>query len=286
MKRGGFGVQTDLARFTQKVVTVAQKAVVGSPGPAINKGECGYADWVIVSIHALREYLNQPYRRLMEILYEMPRIAQILDLRPSELPHYSTVCARKQELKMRIWRTFLDLTIELNDLGEIQAIDATGMDRIAASQHYANRTDYTFKAVKTTVLVDCSTGVILDIHCSMTKPHDSQVGWQVLKRNLENLSTITADKGYDWWLLRNKLRAEGVKPLIRAREFGWEGIAENVLMNDKTYHQRSNVESVFFSLRRRFGGRLRARTWFGQFRELVLKCAVRNVELSVSALNT
>ena len=184
---------------------------------------------------------------------------------------------------MGIWRTFLGLTIGLHELGEIQAIDATGVDRIAASQHYANRTNYTFRAVKTTILVDCSTGVILDIHCSMTQPHDSRVGWQLLKRNLDKLSTITADKGYDWWLLRNKLRAEGVKPLIRAREFGWEGIAENVLMDDKKYHQRSNVESVFFALRQRFGGTLRARTWFGQFRELVLKCAVRNVELAVKA---
>jgi len=94
------------------------------------------------------------------------------------------------------------------------------MDRIAASQHYAKRTNYTFKAVKTTILVDCATGSILDIHCSMTQPHDSQVGWQLLKRNLANLSIATADKGYDWWLLRNRWRAEGVKPLNRAREFG------------------------------------------------------------------
>ena len=272
---------TELARFTEKVVTVAQKAVVGSPAPAVSKGETGYADWVIVSIHALREYLDQPYRRLMEILYEMPRITRILGLRPSTLPDFSTVCGRKQELEMPIWRTFLGLTIGLHDLGEVQAIDATGVDRIAASQHYANRTNYTFRAVKTTMLVDCSTGTILDIHCSTTQPHDSQVGCQLLKRNLDKLSTLTADKGYDWWLLRNKLRAEGVKPLIRAREFGWEGVAENLLMDDTTYHQRSNVESVFFALRQRFGGTLRARTWFGQFRELVLKCAVRNVELAL-----
>jgi IS5 family transposase len=79
----------------------------------------------------------------------------------------------------------------------------------------------------------------------------------VLKRNLDDLSIITAEKVYDWWLLRNKLRAEGVKPLIRAREFGWEGIAENALIDDTTYHQRSNVESVFFTLRQRFGGTLR-----------------------------
>ena len=96
---------------------------------------------------------------------------------------------------MGVWRRFLDLTSELHNLGEIQAIDATGVDRIAASQHYAKRTNYMFKTVKTTILMDCSTGTILDIHCSMTQPHDSQVGWQLLKRNLDNLSIITTDKG-------------------------------------------------------------------------------------------
>jgi len=127
-------------------------------------------------------------------------------------------------------------SVRLYDLGEIQAIDANGVDRIAASQHYANRTKYTFKAVKTTVLVKCSTGVVLDIHCSMTQLHESQVGWQLLRRNPDTLSILTADKGYDWWLLRNKLRFESVKPLIRAREFGWAGMAENVLMDDRTHH--------------------------------------------------
>jgi len=42
---------------------------------------------------------------------------------------------------MDIWRTFLKLTIDLHELDEIQGIDASGMDRIAASQPYANRTN-------------------------------------------------------------------------------------------------------------------------------------------------
>jgi len=91
---------TELARFTRKVVSLAQIAVAGPPAPAVRKGEGGYANWVIVSIHAFREYLDQPYRRLMDILYEMPRISNILGLRPVELPDFSTVCGRKQELKM------------------------------------------------------------------------------------------------------------------------------------------------------------------------------------------
>ena len=274
-----------IARFTHRIVSLSQKAVVGRQEPAFRPGEGGYADWVIVSIHGLRVYLDHPYRRLMDVLSEMPRITRILGLEPSELPDFSTVCARYQQLKMSWWRILLRLSAELHELGEIQAVDATGMDRISASQHYAKRTNYTFKAIKTTVLIDCSTGVILDIHCSMRQPHDSQIGWQILKRNLDQLSIVTADKGYDWRLLRHRLRAEGVTPVIKYREFGWEGVANNALIDEDTYHQRSNVESTFFALRRKYGEIVRSRTWYGQFRELVLKCAVRNVELALGRSN-
>jgi IS5 family transposase len=159
------------------------------------------------------------------------------------------------------------------------------MDRVAASQHYAKHTNYTFKAVKTTALIDYKTGSILDIHRSMTQLHDSQIAWQLLTRNLDKLSVLTADKGYDWELLRHKLRSEGVKPVIKYREFGWHGVANNVLIDDTIYHQRSNIEATFFALRRKYGEIVRARTWFGQLRELVLKCTVRNVELALDRSN-
>jgi hypothetical protein len=81
----------------------------------------------------------------------MPRIARILSLEPFELPDFFTVCARMQSPKMPLWRDFLRLSAELYDTGGIQAIDATGVDRIAASQ----QTNYTFRAVKTTALIDC-----------------------------------------------------------------------------------------------------------------------------------
>ena len=278
-------MNSNLARFTKKVVALAQKAVVGNPKPAVQKGFSGYADWVIVSIHGLKTYLDLPYRRLLDVLHEMPRIAEILDLEVSQLPDFTTVCARMQELKMPLWRDFLRLSAKLHDIGEIQAIDATGMDRVAASQHYAKRTNYTFRAVKTTALIDCETGAILDIHCSMKQPHDSQVGWQLLKRNIDKLTKVAADKGYDWELLRHKLRSEGVKPVIKYREFGWHGVANNVLLDDTIYHQRSNIEATFFALRRKYGEIVRARSWYVQIRELVLKCAVRNVELALSDSN-
>lgn len=114
----------------------------------------------------------------------------------------------------------------------------------------------------------------------MKQPHDTQVGRQVLSRNLNRLQTVTADKGYDWDGLREALRQADVRPVIKHREFCPLDMAHNARHDDDIYHQRSIVEAVFFALKQRYGDTLRARTWFGQFRELVLKAAVRNIELA------
>ena len=91
----------------------------------------------------------------------MHGIVEKPDLEPSELPDFTTVCARKQQLKMTVRRTLLRLSADLRDTGDVQAIDATGFDRHSASRHYVNRTDYTFRPVKATALVDCEASIIL-----------------------------------------------------------------------------------------------------------------------------
>jgi IS5 family transposase len=281
VKRDGLGVQTKTSRFAETVVSLSKKAVAGEPAPAYRPGKDGYADWVILAVQGFKEYLAHDYRTLMDVLREMPRVAESLDLTVKTLPHFSTVCARKQAIPMNRWRAILDASVELYELGDVQASDAIGVDRVQASQHYAKRTGYTFEAVKTTLLIDCETSAILDIHCSMKQPHDTQIGWQVLVRNFDDLTAIAADKGYDWEHLRTKLRAEGVTPLIPQRDPGFRGWARNLLIRDREYNQRSNAESVFFGLRQRYGETLWARTWFGQFRELVMKSAVRNIERAI-----
>lgn len=136
------------------------------------KGDSGYADWVIVTLHGLREHLDHPYRRLLDVLREMPGIVAELGLTVEQFPDFTTVCARMQELRIAVWRGLLRLSTVLHNLGDAQAIDATGFDPHSANGHYANRVDYPFKSVKITVVVDCDTSVILDVHCSM-KQHYS-----------------------------------------------------------------------------------------------------------------
>lgn len=45
MKREDECVPSKLARFTDRIVSLAQKAVAGEPAPAYDPGGNGYADW-------------------------------------------------------------------------------------------------------------------------------------------------------------------------------------------------------------------------------------------------
>ena len=61
------------------------------------------------------------------------------------------------------------------------AIDASGFQRGQASHHYRKRTDYSFQAMKTTLLVDTESLSVMDVHLiservfSMLKADDSEI---------------------------------------------------------------------------------------------------------------
>jgi IS5 family transposase len=247
----------------------------------VQKGAGGYADWVMLSILSLEERSGQTYRSVIGLLAAMPAGREHLDLTRRQLPDPSTVCKAMDRLTMALFRSLLQRPTTLHDLGSVAAIDASGFDRVTASHRYATQTDYQFRSLKTTLLVDCSTGVILDVHCVTTKPHDTKIGWQVLRRNIGRFTTITADKGYDWTDLRTMLRAHRVRPVIKHREFDSLDKAHNARLDDQVYHRRSVVETVFRVLKQRYGDRLRSRCWYRQFREFTLKWAVKNIDDSL-----
>jgi hypothetical protein len=123
-------------------VSLAKKATGDRSEPAVQRGEGGFADWVIVTIHALREFESSSYRALHDELSQMGDVIEKLDVETSELPDFTTVCAPYQELRMAVWRALLRHSAELLQPGEVHAIDATGFDRQGASRQYANRTNY------------------------------------------------------------------------------------------------------------------------------------------------
>lgn len=140
----------------------------------MQKGEGGYAGWIIVDLHGLREYLDHLYRGLLDVLQEMSGIVLIFGLLVDELQDFIPVCAQIGPRDADIGSP-IAVNPELLEPGDVQVLDATGFDLINTSQHFAQRTNYIFGSLKKTALVDCSTSGSLDIHCSMKRPHDIQI---------------------------------------------------------------------------------------------------------------
>jgi len=122
----------------------------------------------------------------------------------------------------------------------------------------------------------------MDLHCTTKKRHDTQLGWRVVLWNTGDLHSLPGDKGYDWMALREKLRDNGVRPLLKHREFRPVDHAHNARIDGPRYRKRALCESVFSSIKRTLGDAVRARAWYRESREFVLKCAVHNIKRSVT----
>ena len=270
-----------ISRFTSKAVTLAKNAVGGRGEVAAPEGGGGFADYAVVSLHCLRIYLAKPYREALDLLSEMPQILAEIGLEKADLPDHSTLVKAFDRLKMAVWRVLLRLSAQLHEPSGHAAMDATFFDREHASKHYCRRTNYRVQTLKTTALVDTASQAVLDVHCTTEKRHDTQLGWQLARRNAGELHSLAADKGYDWQQLRDTLREEGVRPLIKHREFRPIDCAHNARIDGSLYGQRALSEAVFSTIKRTLGHAVRARAWYREFREIVLMCVVYNIKRAV-----
>ncbi|SFR36671.1 IS5 family transposase [Halogeometricum limi] len=223
---------------------------------------------------------NTTYRMLLDELIEMPRIRRAIDL--EELPSPSTLCKAFNRLNMAVWRVLLNLSVTLLPTNGIVGIDASGFDRSHASKHYTKRTKLTIQQLKVTVLVDTRANAIIDVHVTTTRKHDSQIAPSLIKRNTDEVVVLLGDKGYDDQKIRTLAHEQDVRPLIKHRTFSSLHKAWNARIDATLYGQRSQNETVNSRLKRKYGAFVRSRRWWKQFRELVIKCVVHNVERALA----
>ncbi len=224
------------------------KAVVANPDESADpKGEGGFAEWAMLTVHALRSELGKSYRVEVDLLPEMPGVLEEIGL--TRLPHYTVLRTWFEQIPTATWRAFLGASAEKRT-GHA-AIDSTGFDHDQPNRHYANRTNYRVRALKVTALVDVETLYITDIDSTTSKKHDAKIGPQVAQRNAGDLRSLAADRGYDAKASRDELRENGIRPLIKHRINNPLDHAHNARMDGDRYHKRSMSETVFSSINAR-----------------------------------
>jgi IS5 family transposase len=112
----------------------------------------------------------------------------------TELPTPSTLCKAFDGLDIAVWRVLLNLSVTLLPTNGVIGIDASGFDSSHASKHYTKRTKLTIQQLGVMLLVDTRSNVIIDLHVTTTRKHDSQIALSLIKRKTGKWRAFSATK--------------------------------------------------------------------------------------------
>ncbi|MFC7251441.1 IS5 family transposase [Halomicroarcula sp. GCM10025324] len=264
--------KSQLLRFVEQAYHLARRALARYSSKFSKRRYTLHQHIVLLCLKVRK---NTSYRTLLDELIELPRIRRAIEL--EELPSTSTLCKAFNRLDMAVWRVLLNLSVALLPTNGVVGIDASGFDRSHASKHYTKRAKLTIQQLKVTLLVETRSNSILDVHVTTTRKHDSKIAPSLIKRNTGEVAVLLGDKGYDDQKIRALAREDGVRPLIKHREFSPLHKAWNARQDADLYGQRSQNETVNSRLKRKYGAFVRSRLWWKQFRELVIGCLTHNI---------
>jgi IS5 family transposase len=282
VKREEGGVSRTLFRFVKQVASLAQKCSAAGLMKVSNPIGCGFAAWKHVVLHYLRIHEEKSYAGVVDLASEMDRVRALLNLGRWDFPSPSALYRSFNRAPMSLWRGLLNRSTQLLDRSGHAAIDSTFFERNQASTHYLRRIDRSVETLKITFLIDTADQAILDVHCSAKWPNDAVVGPKLTSRNSYNMVSLAADKGYDSTAFRDQLRENGVRPLIKHRIYKPIDHAHNARMDADRYNQRSLTETVNSVIKRSILDSVHSRTWFRQFREIILAATVHNIKRSIT----
>lgn len=262
----------DLQEFVWQAYDLAQRSV---PKYSTKYSRKDFTQHQLITLNLIRIKCDWTYRQTIGWFRWMTPLRDHLEL--DTMPDHTTLYHAFDRMSLTIGRLLSDESLDPFDLSGFSGIDATGFERSVASQYYAKTAKMNLQSIKTTVLADLKLNVVIDAHFTTTRKHDTKIGPDLLENHPE-LSVLAADKGYDDQSFRDQLRDNNIRPLIRHCESSPIHKAANARMIDEDYHKRSNNESVFSAIKRKYGDRLRSRIWYRQFRELILKMVVHNLD--------
>ena len=182
------------------------------------------------------------------------------------------------------------------------AVDGTGF----ATQVYVRWFDYqhgedrrVHRWVKCHAMVGTLTNIVTAVEVTEGTENDSPQFAGLLERTANSgftVAEVSADKAYLSHANLAAAEAVGAKPYIPFKTNSiptgspaWERLYHLYALYREEfrshYHQRSNVESTFSAIKRKFGPGVRSKSLDAQFNEVLLKCLCHNLSMLVHSIH-
>ena len=248
----------------------------------------------------LKTSLGLDYRGLEGLLNDSADLCQLIGL--ESVPHYTTFQKASRKLLTNSHaQSLLDETVK-RVMGRRKsvdhaAIDSTGLECSAASNYFVKRRDRVGNPWKTVtyshypkLAIVCRTDDHFILAFSSRRGPKPDVDEfkdlvSVAARRVK-LRCIVADAGYDsesnHKFARESLSSRSIFPAKQGRPTSKPATGKyrrlmQVRFDRKTYRKRVQVETVVSMIKRRMGNHVRARTRWGQVRELALVVLTHNL---------
>jgi hypothetical protein len=256
----------------------------------------------LIACLVLKEFFTTDYRGIAEVLNDSSDLRNILEL--SEVPHYTTLqkAARrltKKDTLDKLIKEILTVAVEAKLMKKnvrLSAIDGTGFESHHISTYFVKRkakgeTIYQMMTYtrypKLGIVVDSDTHLILS-GVPERGPYPDVVHFEKAVTEAEkniHSEILAADAGYDSEKAHVFARSRNIRTIIPARigrptqklpSGKWRKVMAT-RFNKILYGQRWQVETVNSMLKRNLDSFLRARTYWSQCREMMLRLFVHNV---------
>jgi transposase len=250
----------------------------------------------------LKEFLRLDYRGLAEHLADHSELTRSLDLKA--IPHFTTfqkVAARL--LKAAPARAMFDAVLDRALREKVRkrrvplaAVDGTGMESRHTSRYYVKRRSRTgsdtqettySKYPKVVLVTDCYSHLVLAAVPGRGPGSDLRQFKAAVKdaAGRARIGTLLADADYDAEWVHEHVRTYSIRTIIppeRGRPTDklpvgrWRRRMKQWFDKAK-YGQRWQTETVNSMIKRRLGSALRARAYWSQCREIILRVITHNV---------
>jgi transposase len=274
--------------FTERVIIAVKR--LPSPWKQKKTGRKAHDPYEVAVGCILKVGFNQTYDGIEAYLKESNTFKSSFD----DLPGHTVIHRGMSKLSIPYIRNVMNQSVSfLRRKGMNIAVDSTGFRTGNSSIWYdirIRRKNTKRDCIKLHISMDVDTGIIYWFTITPSKRHDSPELKNLLK-HLPDLGDVFGDKGYS---SRNNCQLVADKNGVPYLHFkdnatnkakgkpAWiisiRAYKKNTDQWLNIYHARSIVESVFSSLKRRWGSFLRSRRKWMQKKELSLKVLSYNIK--------